>query len=327
MNKILITGAAGFIGSHLAEFLVKKGYQVIGVDNFNGYYDPAFKQKNIDQLKDFPEFQLVRYDIQFADWQRILKDVEIIYHQAAQAGVRTSWGKGFTTYTERNINATQILLEAAKDAPKLKRFIFASTSSIYGNAETLPTHEEISPRPVSPYGITKLAAERLCQIYHQNFGIPIVILRYFTVYGPRQRPDMAFHKFFQAILKNEPIAIYGDGQQTRDFTFISDIIAANLAAAVTPNIEGEIFNIGGGSQVVLAEVLETITEIVGKPISKNYLAKNTGDTRHTAADISKAKAILGYRPLISLKEGLIKQWEWIKSCYENSTYLRDRLYS
>ncbi|HLO83885.1 MAG TPA: NAD-dependent epimerase/dehydratase family protein [Nostocaceae cyanobacterium] len=315
MNKILITGVAGFIGSHLAEILLKKGYQVIGVDNFNGYYEPGFQQNNIAPFKDLPEFQLVRYDIQFANWQNLLKDVEIIYHQAAQTGVRTSWGKGFSIYSERNINATQILLEAAKDAPKLKRFIFASTASVYGETEILPTNEEVCPQPVSPYGITKLAAERLCQLYFQNFGIPIVILRYFTVYGPRQRADMAFHKFFKAILENEAISIYGDGRQTRDFTFVSDITAANLAAAVTPNVVGEIFNIGSGSRVGLAEVLETITEIVGKPVKKNYIATANDDARHTAADISKARQILGYQPQISLKEGLIKEWEWIKSLY------------
>ncbi|MTJ08870.1 MULTISPECIES: NAD-dependent epimerase/dehydratase family protein [unclassified Anabaena] len=315
MNKIIVTGVAGFIGSHLAETLLKQGNEVIGIDEFNDYYDPLLKRKNIANFQDSPNFTLVAGDIQFLDWQKLLLDVECIYHQAAQAGVRASWGKGFRAYTERNINATQVLLEAAKDAQNLKRLVFASTSSIYGDAETLPTNEEIKPLPVSPYGITKLAAERLGMLYHKNFGVPFVALRYFTVYGPRQRPDMAFHKFFKAVLADEAIPVYGDGQQTRDFTFVSDAIAANLAAAIVPEAVGEIFNIGGGSRVVLAEVLDTMAEIVGKPIKRNHIEKAMGDARHTAADVSKARKILGYQPQVSLRDGLTQEWEWVKTLY------------
>lgn len=315
MAKIIVTGAAGFIGSHLAEALLLQGEEVIGVDEFNDYYDPIFKRKNAAKLELFPNFQLMEGDIQFLDWRTLLKEVELVYHQAAQAGVRASWGKGFRTYTERNINATQVLLEAIKDAQNLKRLVFASTSSVYGDAETLPTHEEIIPLPVSPYGITKLAAERLCGLYHKNFGVPCVSLRYFTVYGPRQRPDMAFHKFFRTILQDEAIPVYGDGQQTRDFTFVSDVIAANLAAATTPAAVGEIFNIGGGSRVVLAEVLDTMADIVGKPIKRNHIEKAMGDARHTAADVSKARKILEYQPQVSLWEGLTQEWHWVKSLY------------
>ncbi|PMB18576.1 UDP-glucose 4-epimerase, partial [Fischerella thermalis CCMEE 5319] len=217
MAKSIVTGAAGFIGSHLVEALLKRGEEVIGIDEFNDYYDPTIKRKNIAHLQNHPRFTLVEGNIQFLDWKTLLKNVDVIYHQAAQAGVRASWGEGFRAYTERNINSTQVLLEAAKDTPSLKRLVFASTSSVYGDAETLPTHEEVCPKPVSPYGITKLAAERLCGLYHKNFGVPFVSLRYFTVYGPRQRPDMAFHKFFKAVLTDEAIPIYGDGQQTRDF--------------------------------------------------------------------------------------------------------------
>lgn len=197
MAKSIVTGAAGFIGSHLVEALLKRGEEVIGIDEFNDYYNPTIKRKNIAHLQNHPRFTLVEGNIQFLDWKTLLKNVDVIYHQAAQAGVRTSWGEGFRAYTERNINSTQVLLEAAKDTPSLKRLVFASTSSVYGDAETLPTHEEICPKPVSPYGITKLAAERLCGLYHKNFGVPFVSLRYFTVYGPRQRPDMAFHKFLK----------------------------------------------------------------------------------------------------------------------------------
>lgn len=315
MSKIIVTGAAGFIGSQLAETLLKQGEEVIGIDEFNDYYDPALKRKNVSNLHSLPGFQLIEGDMQFLDWQTLLQDVEVVYHQAAQAGVRASWGKGFRAYTERNISATQILLEAAKDAKHLKRLVFASTSSVYGDAETLPTHEGICPAPVSPYGITKLAAERLCGLYQKNFGVPFVALRYFTVYGPRQRPDMAFHKFFKSVLQDEAIPVYGDGLQTRDFTFISDAVAANLAAASVPLAVGEIFNIGGGSRVVLKEVLETMEEIVGKPIKRNHIAKAMGDARHTAADVSKAQRILGYQPQVSLREGLMQEWEWVKGLY------------
>ena len=315
MTKNIVTGAAGFIGSHIAETLLKKGEEVIGIDEFNDYYDPFFKNKNIACLKAYDNFELIEADIQFIDWNSLLKDVDVVYHQAAQAGVRASWGQGFRFYTERNISATQVLLEAAKDAKNLKRLVYASTSSVYGDAETLPTSELICPKPVSPYGITKLAAERLCGLYHKNFGVPFVALRYFTVYGPRQRPDMAFHKFFKAVIDDEAIPVYGDGLQTRDFTFVSDAVAANLAAASVDGAVGEIFNIGGGSRVVLKEVLETMEEIVGKPIKRNHIEKAMGDARHTAADVSKAQKILGYEPQVSLREGLTKEWEWVKGIY------------
>ena len=193
--------------------------------------------------------------------------------------------------------------------------MFASTSSVYGDAETLPTHELICPQPVSPYGITKLAAEHLCWLYYKNFGVPFTALRYFTVYGPRQRPDMAFHKFFKSVLVDQAIPIYGDGQQTRDFTFISDAIAANLAAATVPSAIGEIFNIGGGSRVVLAEVIDTMEKVVGCPIRRNHIEIAMGDARHTAADVSKAQEILGYQPQVSLVDGLTKEWFWVRSLY------------
>lgn len=315
MARSIVTGAAGFIGSHLVEALLKLGEEVIGIDQFNDYYDPGFKRKNIAHLYNHPNFTLIEGDIQVLDWQTLLTSVDVVYHQAAQAGVRASWGQGFRAYTERNINATQVLLEAAKDAKNLKRLVFASTSSVYGDAETLPTHEGICPQPVSPYGITKLAAERLCGLYHKNFGVPFVALRYFTVYGPRQRPDMAFHKFFKAILQDQAIPIYGDGEQTRDFTFVSDVVAANLAAAIAPQAVGQILNIGGGSRVVLTQVLETMEEIVGRTIKRNHVEKAMGDARHTAADVSKARSILGYQPQVSLREGLTQEWYWVKSLY------------
>ncbi|AFZ00572.1 NAD-dependent epimerase/dehydratase family protein [Calothrix sp. PCC 6303] len=315
MSKNIVTGVAGFIGSHIAENLLKQGQQVIGVDEINDYYDPIFKQKNIAHLQSYPGFEFIERDIQLLNWQKLLQDTEVVYHQAAQAGVRASWGQGFRSYTERNINATQILLEAAKDATTLKRLVFASSSSVYGDAETFPTHEGICPAPVSPYGITKLAAESLCGLYYKNFGVPFVALRYFTVYGPRQRPDMAFHKFFKAVIEDQAIPVFGDGEQTRDFTYVSDAVAANLAAATIPEAVGQIFNIGGGSRVILSEVLNMMEQIVGKPIKRNFIDRAIGDARHTGADIFKAQKLLGWQPQVSLREGLSQEWQWLKGIY------------
>lgn len=311
----IITGVAGFVGFNIAETILKQGKLVIGIDQVNDYYDPKLKEANVDRLQQYSGFKFIRDSIQNLDWLELLRDVDVLYHQAAQAGVRASWGKGFQDYTERNINATQILLEAAKQTNSLKRFVYASSSSVYGDAVTMPTPETLCPQPVSPYGITKLTAERLCFLYHKNFNVPVTALRYFTVYGPGQRPDMAFHKFLKAALNKEAISIYGDGQQTRDFTFISDIVAANLAAASVPEAIGEVFNIGGGSRAVLKDVLATMEKVIGSPIRKEFIDRAKGDARHTSADISKAQAILGYSPQISLEEGLAKEWEWIKQLY------------
>ena len=317
MGISVVTGAAGFIGSHLTETLLKQGEVVIGVDHFNDYYDPKLKRQNIASFIDHPNFKLIEGDIQFLDWNLLLQDVDVVYHQAAQAGVRASWGASFRGYTERNINATQVMLEAAKDAKNLKRFVYASTSSVYGNAETLPTSELIPPQPVSPYGITKLAAERLCGLYYDNWGVPFCALRYFTVYGPRQRPDMGFHKFFKAAMEDRSIDVFGDGLQTRDFTFVSDAVAANIAAGNTGAATGQIFNIGGGSRVVLADVLDMMELVMGKSIQRNHIEKARGDARHTAADVSKARDLLGFNPQVSLREGLTLEWEWIQALYND----------
>ncbi len=318
MGKYIVTGAAGFIGSHLVEALLAQEKTVIAIDEFNNYYDPTFKRANLAGVLDHPQLTLIEDNILNLDWTTLLEEVEVIFHQAAQAGVRASWGKTFSFYTERNLNATQVILEAAKEAKHLKCFVYASSSSIYGNAQTLPTSESSCPQPVSPYGITKLAAEQLCWQYHQNFGVPATALRYFTVYGPRQRPDMAFHKFFKAALQEETISIYGDGLQTRDFTFISDAIAANLAAATIPQAVGQVFNIGGGSRVSLMQVLDIMETVIGHPITRHYLPKATGDARDTSAEISKAQATLGYHPQVNLKAGLMQEWEWIQRIYSVS---------
>jgi UDP-glucose 4-epimerase len=286
------------------------------VDQFNDYYDPALKWKNIALIGQHPNFELVEADIQTMDWTALLADADVVYHQAAQAGVRASWGAGFRMYTEQNINATQILLEAAKTSKRLQRFVFASSSSIYGDAETLPTSETLCPKPVSPYGITKLAAEQLCGLYYKNFGVPTCSLRYFTVYGPRQRPDMGFHKFMKAALDDDAIVIYGDGHQTRDFTFVSDAISANLAAATVPDAIGEVFNVGGGSRVGLMDVVSTMEKILRHPIKRQHIESAIGDARHTSADVTKAQRILGYQPQVTLEDGLRQEWDWIKALYK-----------
>lgn len=312
MGKYIVTGAGGFIGSHLVEALLGQGKTVVGIDEFNDYYDPQLKRSNIASALEHPQFQLIEDNILNLDWDHLLTDTEVVFHQAAQAGVRASWGQTFHFYTERNLNATQVMLEAAKEATTLTRFVYASSSSIYGNAECLPTPESTCPQPVSPYGITKLAAELLCWQYHQCFGVPATALRYFTVYGPRQRPDMAFHKFLRAVLQEEPISIYGDGLQTRDFTFISDAIAANLAAAQAPAAIGKAFNIGGGSRVSLSDVIDKMETITGKTITRQYSSSATGDARDTSAEISKAQKLLGYSPEVDLATGLSREWEWMQ---------------
>ncbi|KPJ62492.1 UDP-glucose 4-epimerase [candidate division WOR-1 bacterium DG_54_3] len=308
--NILVTGIAGFIGSHIAERLLALDHAVIGIDCFTDYYPRELKQKNIDTLLKGKNFKFIEGDLLKIDLKKLLKDVDVIFHQAAQAGVRASWGINFEIYTKNNILATQMLLEAAKEIP-LKKFIYASSSSVYGNTRDLPTREDNLLQPVSPYGVTKLAAENLCMLYHINYKVPVTCLRYFTVYGPRQRPDMAFNKFIKAIIKDQEIIVYGDGSQTRDFTYISDAVEANLLA-MGSNVVGEIFNIGGGSNIALSEVIKYIEEITGKTAIIKYETKQKGDVIHTSADINKAKKHLNFVPKVGLKEGLTSEIEWMK---------------
>jgi UDP-glucose 4-epimerase len=309
--KILVTGVAGFIGSHLAERLLGAGHSVVGVDCFTDYYAREIKESNLVRLLDnrffvFHEENLLRMDL-----GDLLKNVDVVFHEAAQAGVRASWGSSFKIYTENNVRATQCLLEAAKEV-NLKKFIYASSSSIYGDAESYPTNEETKPRPVSPYGVTKLAGEHLCNLYYKNYGVPAVSLRYFTVYGPRQRPDMAFNKFIMAILRDEEIVIYGDGKQTRDFTYIDDIVDANVSAMDAQAI-GNVLNIGGGSRITVNETICIIEKATGKQAKIKYIEKQKGDVCHTGADISLAGKLLGYNPAYDLEKGIANEVDWIKN--------------
>jgi len=308
-QRVLITGVAGFIGSHLAEALLARGDEVVGVDCFTDYYDPRIKEANLDACRRHAGFRLVRADLNDAglDLEALTDGVSLVFHQAAQAGVRASWGREFTVYTRLNVDATQRLLEHCRRQP-VERFVYASSSSVYGQAERLPMCETDPTRPYSPYGVTKLAAEHLAQLYHANFGVPTVSLRYFTVYGPRQRPDMAFHRFIEAALDRRPLGVYGDGEQTRDFTFVADAVAANLLAAER-GVPGRVYNVGGGSRVTLRHCLETIGELAGGA-DLEFGDRQDGDVRHTFADTSLISADLGWSPAVTLDEGLRQQFDW-----------------
>jgi UDP-glucose 4-epimerase len=308
--KALVTGVAGFIGSTLAEKLLADGADVVGIDCFTDYYPRPVKERNLSGLIAQPRFRFVESTLQQADLAALLKDRTHVFHLAAQAGVRKSWGRDFAVYTVNNIEATQVLLEAACGAPALERIVYASSSSVYGDRVAMPMREDALPQPVSPYGVTKLAAEQLCYLYHVNYGVPTVALRYFTVYGPRQRPDMGFHKFLRAAIRDEPITVFGDGEQTRDFTFVHDAVAATAAAAVR-GVPGRVYNIGGGSRVSINQVFEMIGRVSGRPPRIDVDPAQKGDMRHTYADTSLAQADLGFRPTVGLEEGIAAEYRWL----------------
>ena len=307
----LITGVAGFIGSTLAERLCAAGADVVGIDCFTDYYPRAAKERNLAGLRSQGRFRFVESTIQEADLASLLAGRTHVFHLAAQAGVRKSWGRDFSVYTVNNIEATQVLLEACARQP-LERLVYASSSSVYGDEVSLPMREDALPQPVSPYGVSKLAAEQLCYLYHVNHGVPAVSLRYFTVYGPRQRPDMGFHRFLKATMRGEPIAVYGDGEQTRDFTFVADAVSATIAAAER-GVAGRVYNIGGGSRVTVNEVLDMIGRVAGRrPLIQSDPAQK-GDMRHTYADTSLARRDLQFAPTVSLEEGLAAEYQWLAS--------------
>jgi UDP-glucose 4-epimerase len=308
--KALVTGAAGFIGSTLCDRLIADGVDVVGVDCFTDFYARPVKERNLSGLKEHPRFRFVESTIRDADLSGLLRDRTHIFHLAAQAGVRKSWGQDFSAYTVNNIEATQLLLEAARSVPSLERLVYTSSSSVYGDSVAIPMREDALPQPVSPYGVTKLAAEQLCHLYHVNYQVPAVALRYFSVYGPRQRPDMSFHKFLRSTIRTEPIRLYGDGEQTRDFTYVHDAVNATVAAA-TRGVPGRVYNIGGGSRVSMNHVVEMIGRVAGKQPIVEVDPAQPGDMRHTYADTSQARADLGFQPQISLEEGLRAEYQWL----------------
>jgi UDP-glucose 4-epimerase len=305
----LVTGAAGFIGSHLSERLIASGASVVGVDCFTDYYPRDVKERNLSRLKKESRFTLVETSLAEADLSRLVGSSTHVFHLAAQAGVRKSWGRDFRVYTHDNVEATQILLEACVRS-SIERLVYASSSSVYGDDVALPMREDARPQPVSPYGVTKLAAEQLCYLYHVNHSVPTVSLRYFTVYGPRQRPDMGFHRFFRAVLDGQPLTMFGDGRQTRDFTFVADAVTATVSAA-TRGKAGGVYNIGGGSRVELLHVFDLIGRITGRPVKIDRTDAQRGDMRDTYADTERAKADLAFAPSVTLEQGLRAQYEWM----------------
>ena len=314
--KALVTGAAGFIGSTLSDALTTRGAEVIGLDCFTDYYPREIKESNLAPVRKRPNFSFIEDQLQTVALDPILDGVTHIFHLAAQAGVRKSWGRDFLTYTTNNVDATQRLLEAVKDRP-LERFVYASSSSVYGDNVAIPMREDAMVQPVSPYGVTKLAAEHLCLLYAVNYGVPTVSLRFFTVYGPKQRPDMGFHRFIRAALTGQPIALFGDGEQTRDFTFVDDIVSALIAAGERGQVGG-VYNVGGGSRVSINDVLAIIERVTGRTLDIRREPAQKGDMRDTFADTTRAKTDLGFAPSTSLEQGLRAEAEWLSTLLDTS---------
>jgi len=314
---VVVTGCAGFIGSTLCDALLALGCRVTGVDALTDYYDPALKRENLAGCADHPDFTFVQEHLEKLDAVDLLAGTRAVFHLAAQAGVRASWGASFADYVDWNIMATQRLLEACRDprvAGGLVRLVYSSSSSVYGDQRSLPVTEQALPQPRSPYGVTKLAAEHLCVLYGMNFGVPTSSLRYFTVYGPRQRPDMAFRKYIEAALDGRVFEVYGDGRQTRDFTYVRDAVRANLLA-VAGERPWEVFNTGGGSRVVFADALEQLRGILtglvpGLEARVRYTETAKGDVRDTFADRTRVEAAIGYRPTVAFADGLAREAAW-----------------
>src|ERR1700737_223710 len=297
-SRVVVTGAAGFIGSHLCERLLALGHKVVGIDTFTDYYERARKEQNLEGCRGNSDFAFKELDIVEAHLEPVLRGASVVYHLAGQPGVRPSWGSQFDRYVRDNIIATQRLLECLKESP-VDRLVFAGSSSVYGDAEMFPTKESALPRPVSPYGVTKLAAEHMTLLYTKNFGLPAVSVRYFTVYGPRQRPDMAFARFMQALFDREEIQVFGDGEQTREFTYVSDAVEGTIKAA-TADVIGQVFNLGGGSRVTINRVLATLEDISGLKAQRQTLPAAPGDPRHTGASINLARERFGWETRVSL---------------------------
>ena len=312
METALITGVAGFIGSSLAAKLLKDNFNVIGIDSFTNNYSARIKEKNIENCLKHTNFSLIRQDLDTLDLSASVEKADYFFHLSAQPGVRASWGKEFATYVKNNISVTQKILESLKNNTTLKKFVFASSSSVYGNQSSMMNEDTSLTRPVSPYGVTKLAAENLANLYFKNYGVPTISLRYFTVYGPKQRPDMAFTRFFYSIIKEQKLTIFGNGEQTRDFTYVDDVVKATMNAAASDHV-GEILNIGGGSVFSLMQITEFMKEITEQKLEINFKKEQKGDVKHTSADISKAEKLINYKSNTDIKYGLTQQYEYIKN--------------
>jgi UDP-glucuronate 4-epimerase len=308
--RALVTGAAGFVGSHLAEALLARGDTVFGVDCFTPYYDRSAKEANVAAARRREGFELVEADLRSCDVDALLSGVDVVYHQAAQAGVRLSWSDGFADYVGHNVLATQRLLEAVQRARPSARVVYASSSSVYGNQPRYPTVESDLPRPFSPYGVTKLAAEHLCGLYAENWGVHTVSLRYFTVFGPRQRPDMSIHRLCQAAVDGSTFPRYGDGTQIREFTYVSDIVAGNLAAADRDVTPGTYLNLAGGAEITLNDLIALVGEVAGALLAVAPGPQMAGDAFRNGGAIDRAREVLGWEPRVSLRDGLAAQIAW-----------------
>lgn len=306
--RALVTGAAGFIGSHLVERLATASWDVVAVDCMTPYYDVAQKEDNLAAARRSPTVEFHDDDLRTADLEVLLESVDVVFHQAGQPGVRASW-EAFDSYVEHNMLATHRLLEAARSST-VSRVVFASSSSIYGSIGSYPTREDALPRPHSPYGVTKLAAEHLCGVYARNWGVPTVALRYFTVFGPRQRPDMAMHRVIEAAFGGHSFPIFGTGAQIRDFTYVDDVVDANIAAATADVVPGTAINIAGGGSTSLADVIKTVERLTGRTVALDRRPVQPGDVDRTGGGIDKAKALLGWSPRVPVDEGLERQVEW-----------------
>jgi UDP-glucose 4-epimerase len=290
--------------------LLEDGIQVVGLDCFNDNYGRRDKLRNLERARSWEGFDFVPIDLARGDLDEFVAECDVTFHLAAEPGVRSSWGKRFETYVRNNVIATQHLLDAARNWPE-RRLVFASSSSVYGQAEMFPTPEDAVPRPLSPYGVTKLTAENLCNAYHVDYGLDVVSLRYFSVYGPRQRPDMAFSIFCSAARDGQEVTVFGDGTQTRDFTFVADVVTATRRAAVARTGAGEVFNIGGGSQVSLNQAIAVIEQLAGRKLVVTRTPRQRGDVRDTCADSSRARAELGLDGTVDIRDGLQRQFAWL----------------
>jgi UDP-glucuronate 4-epimerase len=305
-RRYLVTGCAGFIGSHLTQALAARGCSVVGVDAFTDNYSRSIKQRNLEQCLEEGDVRFAELDLAGAPVEPLLDGVDGVFHLAARPGVRTSWGLTFDGYLRDNMSATQRVFEAA--VGRGIRVVYASSSSVYGDAEAYPLREDAKPMPVSPYGVSKLACESLAGAYASSLGLDAVGMRFFSVYGPRQRPDMAFAAVFDCLARNHPFRLFGNGRQSRDFTFVGDVVEATLAAMQRAP-SGRVYNVGGGSEISLLDAVTLCERIVGRRLELNHVGAGTGDARRTLADFGLAQAELGWTPATSLEAGLRAQAE------------------
>jgi nucleoside-diphosphate-sugar epimerase len=307
--KCLVTGAAGFIGSHLVDTLIQQGHDVLGVDRLTDYYDVDQKRSNLAAAMAHPNFEFMELDVSARRVLGRLDGTDVVYHLAGQPGVRFSWEHDFHVYLERNVAVTQALLEAARHS-HVGRIVYASSSSVYGNQAVYPCDESARPQPYSPYGVTKLAAEHLCGLYAANYGTPTVSLRYFSVYGPRQRPDMAFSRFIRAGIAGRSIKVTGDGTQVRDFTFVDDVVTATAAAGIRDIAPGTVLNVAGGQSATVHDVIAIIEQALGSKLDVGYVPDVAGDVTRTGGSGKLAEKVLGWVPTVTVAEGLPRQVEW-----------------